>query len=100
MFTLLFTAFLPRVGVQFNWVTYHWIVGAVLSVSIMFHIIHASFFMDFWSIWPDRIDLRDARRRTLRFMGSPRHRRRSLQSIRWKTSSTIPPSSPQVCLQS
>jgi len=69
MFTLLFTAFLPRVGVQFPWVTYHWIAGAVLTVSIIFHIIHASFFMDFWAIWPDRIDLRDAWRRTLRSAG-------------------------------
>jgi len=24
MFTLLFTAFLPKAGVQFNWVLYHW----------------------------------------------------------------------------
>ncbi|MFZ1136071.1 MAG: cytochrome b/b6 domain-containing protein, partial [Candidatus Korobacteraceae bacterium] len=71
MFTLLFTAFLPKVGVQFDWVTYHWIAGAVLTLSIMFHVIHASFFMDFWSIWPDRIDLRDAKRRTLRFFGKP-----------------------------
>ena len=69
MFTLLFTAFLPRVGIQFDWVTYHWIAGAVLTASILFHIIHASFLMDFWSIWPDRIDLRDAWRRILRFMG-------------------------------
>ena len=69
MFTLLFTAFLPKVGVQFDWVTYHWIAGSVLTVSILFHIIHASFFMDFWSIWPDRIDMRDARRRILRFVG-------------------------------
>jgi cytochrome b subunit of formate dehydrogenase len=71
MFTLLFTAFLPRVGVQFPWVTYHWIAGVVLTASILFHIIHASFFMDFWAIWPDRIDLRDAWRRTLRFAGKP-----------------------------
>jgi cytochrome b subunit of formate dehydrogenase len=71
MFTLLFTAFLPKVGVQFPWVTYHWIAGVVLSVSIIFHIIHASFFLDFWAIWPDRIDLRDAWRRTLRFVGKP-----------------------------
>ncbi|MFZ3213218.1 MAG: cytochrome b/b6 domain-containing protein [Terriglobales bacterium] len=71
MFTLLFTAFLPKVGIQFNWVTYHWIAGAVLTVSILFHVIHASFFMDFWSIWPDRIDLRDAQRRILRFVGKP-----------------------------
>jgi cytochrome b subunit of formate dehydrogenase len=69
MFTLLFTAFLPKLGVQFPWVTFHWIAGAVLSVSIIFHIIHASFFMDFWAIWPDQIDLRDAWRRTLRFAG-------------------------------
>ncbi len=69
MFTLLFTAFLPKVGIPFNWVTYHWIAGSVLTVSILFHIVHASFFMDFWSIWPDRIDMRDAKRRILRFMG-------------------------------
>ena len=35
MLTLLFTAFLPKVGVKFNWVTYHWIAGAVLTVSIL-----------------------------------------------------------------
>jgi cytochrome b subunit of formate dehydrogenase len=69
MFTLLFTAFLPKVGIQFDWVTYHWIAGTVLTISILFHIIHASFFLDFWSIWPDRIDIRDAGRRILRFMG-------------------------------
>ncbi len=63
MFTLLFTAFLPKVGIQFNWVTFHWIAGAVLTVSIVFHIIHASFWLDFWSIWPDRIDLDDAWKR-------------------------------------
>ena len=69
MFVLLFTAFLPKVGVQFNWVTYHWIAGSVLTASILFHIIHASFFMDFWSIWPDRADLQDGWSRFLRFMG-------------------------------
>ncbi|MBS1852047.1 MAG: cytochrome b/b6 domain-containing protein [Acidobacteria bacterium] len=69
MFTLLFTAFLPRVGVQFDWVTYHWIAGVVLTLSILFHIVHATFYMDFWSIWPDRADLEDARRRVQRFLG-------------------------------
>ena len=71
MFTLLFTAFLPKVGVQFDWITYHWIAGAVLTASVVFHIFHASFFLDFWSIWPDKVDLRDARRRILRSMGKP-----------------------------
>jgi len=69
MFTLLFTAFLPKVGVQFNWVAYHWIAGVVLTISIIFHIVHASFFLDFWSIWPDRTDLEDAWKRVQRFMG-------------------------------
>jgi cytochrome b subunit of formate dehydrogenase len=71
MFTLLFTAFLPRVGVQFNWVTYHWIAGVVLTISVIFHIFHASIFLDFWSIWPDRADIEDARKRVHRFMGKP-----------------------------
>ncbi len=69
MFTLLFTAFLPKVGVRFDWVTYHWIAGIVLTVSVLFHIFHATFVMDFWSIWPDRIDIRDAGRRLRRFFG-------------------------------
>jgi len=69
MFTLLFTAFLPKIGIQFNWVTYHWIAGTVLIVSVIFHIFHASFWLDFWAIWPDRADLRDAVRRVRRFLG-------------------------------
>jgi cytochrome b subunit of formate dehydrogenase len=69
MFTLLFTAFLPKVGVPFNWVTYHWIAGLVLTASIVFHIVHASLFLDFWSIWPDKIDLEDSVKRIKRFFG-------------------------------
>lgn len=71
MFTLLFTAFLPKVGIRFNWITYHWIAGVVLTASILFHVIHASFFLDFWSIWPDRTDVEDASRRVRRFFGMP-----------------------------
>jgi cytochrome b subunit of formate dehydrogenase len=69
MFTLLFTAFLPKVGIRFNWVTYHWIAGTVLTASVIFHIIHASFWLDFWAIWPDKCDLDDAVKRVRRFMG-------------------------------
>jgi cytochrome b subunit of formate dehydrogenase len=69
MLTLLVTAFLPKVGYQFSWVTYHWIAGLVLTASIIFHIIHASFWMDFWSIWPDKIDIEDGKRRWLRATG-------------------------------
>ena len=71
MLTLLFTAFLPRVGVRFDWVVYHWVAGTVLTISVLFHIVHASFWLDFWSIWPDKADLEDALRRVQRFMGRP-----------------------------
>jgi cytochrome b subunit of formate dehydrogenase len=71
MLALLITAFLPRVGVKFPWVTYHWIAGLVLTASILFHIIHASFFLNFWSIWPDKEDMEDAGRRMRRALGKP-----------------------------
>ena len=69
MFALLFTAFLPKLGYRFNWVLYHWIAGTVLTASILFHIVHATFYLDFWSIWPDRADIEDAWKRFQRFMG-------------------------------
>ncbi len=69
MFTLLITAFLPRVGVQFAWVKYHWIAGIVLTVSILYHIVHATFWLDRWSIWPDKADIEDATRRFKRALG-------------------------------
>jgi cytochrome b subunit of formate dehydrogenase len=77
MLTLLFTAFLPKLGVRFDWITYHWIAGAVLTASVVFHVIHASFWLDFWSIWPDREDLKDAVKRVRRFlvMNTPPPRR-------------------------
>jgi len=69
MFALLITAFVPRMGYPFDWVTWHWIAGLVLTASIIFHIFHATFFMDFWSIWPDKTDWEDAKRRWLRATG-------------------------------
>lgn len=51
MFTLLFTAFLPIMGFRFPWVTWHWMAGIVLTASIIFHIVHATVWLDFWSIW-------------------------------------------------
>lgn len=71
MLALLITAFLPKIGIQFDWVLYHWIAGLLLTISILFHIVHASFVLDFWSIWPDKTDIRDAVRRVLRFFGKP-----------------------------
>jgi len=69
LLTSLATAFLPKVGVRFAWVTVHWLAGIALTASVLYHVVHASFWLDFRSIWPDRVDLEDAGRRTRRALG-------------------------------
>jgi len=69
MFTLLLTAFLPIAGVKFAWVTWHWTAGLVLAASITFHVIHASFWLDFWSIWVGPKDLPELRAEIMRELG-------------------------------
>jgi formate dehydrogenase subunit gamma len=69
MMTLLFTAFLPIVGVQFAWVTWHWMAGLVLAATIVFHIIHATFWLDFWSIWVGPKDIPELKAEILREFG-------------------------------
>ncbi len=66
---LLFTGFLPVVGIQFPWITIHWVSGVVLTLSVGYHIIHATFFLDFWSIWIHPSELGDAGRRLKRTLG-------------------------------
>lgn len=69
MFVLLFTAFLPIAGVRFPWVQWHWMAGLVLIAAIAFHIIHASFFLDFWSIWVGPKDIPEFKAEILREFG-------------------------------
>jgi formate dehydrogenase subunit gamma len=69
MFGLLLTAFLPVAGVKFAWVTWHWIAGLVLTASIVFHIVHASLWLDFWSIWVGPKDLPELKAEILRELG-------------------------------
>jgi len=69
MFVLLFTAFLPVVGVKFAWVTWHWMAGLVLTGSIIFHIVHASVWLDFWSIWVGPKDIPELKAEILRELG-------------------------------
>ncbi len=40
MLVLLFTGFLPIVGIQFSWVFIHWVAGLVLIATVVFHILH------------------------------------------------------------
>jgi cytochrome b subunit of formate dehydrogenase len=69
MLTLLITSFAPILGWKFDWVQIHWIAGIVLTISIVYHIIHASFWLDFWSIWLNKEDVNEAITRFKRAMG-------------------------------
>jgi cytochrome b subunit of formate dehydrogenase len=69
MFVLLFTAFLPIVGIRFAWVQWHWIAGLVLTGAIIYHIIHATFWLDFWSIWVGPKDIPEFKIEMLRELG-------------------------------
>jgi cytochrome b subunit of formate dehydrogenase len=59
MLILLATAFLPILGIKFAWVDIHWITGLVLTAIVLFHIIRASFWQNFWSMMIDTSDLKD-----------------------------------------
>lgn len=69
MLSLLLTAFLPIVGVKFAWVYWHWMAGILLTASIMFHIVHATFVLDFWSIWVGPKDIPEFKAEMAREMG-------------------------------
>jgi formate dehydrogenase subunit gamma len=57
--TLLATAFLPIVGVEFGWVTPHWITGVVLILAVLFHVVRALFWQSLRTVWIGAADLRD-----------------------------------------
>ena len=69
MFVLLITAFFPIAGLQFPWVTWHWVAGVVLTGSILYHIIHATFWLDFWSMWIGPSDIPELKAELLRELG-------------------------------
>ena len=69
MLVLLATGFLPIIGLEFAWLSIHWVAGVILILCILYHIVHASFFLDFWSIWILPSDLKEAVQRTKRQLG-------------------------------
>ncbi len=48
---LLGTGFLPVLCIHFDWVAIHWIAGLVLIGSIIFHVIHTVFWLNWRDIW-------------------------------------------------
>ena len=69
LLTCLFTAFLPILGWKFEWVTAHWIAGIVLTVAVLFHIVRAVVWQDFWAMVPGPRDLRSSWRFAMRALG-------------------------------
>ena len=57
------------VGVKFAWVEWHWMAGILLTGSIIFHIVHATFFLDFWSIWVGPKDIPEFKAEMMREFG-------------------------------
>jgi formate dehydrogenase subunit gamma len=57
--TLLGTAFVPILGVEFPWVTAHWLTGLVLIAAVLFHTLRALLFQRLRSIWIGRRDVSD-----------------------------------------
>lgn len=58
--TLLGTAFLPILGLNFPWVTVHWMAGIALGVVVLWHIVRALFWQDWRAMAIGPRDLRDA----------------------------------------
>jgi cytochrome b subunit of formate dehydrogenase len=51
MLALLFTGFLPILGLRFAWVDAHWIAGVILIALVLFHIFRALFVVRFADMW-------------------------------------------------
>ena len=94
MLTLLITGFFPIVGIQFPWLTIHWVSGILLTISILYHVVHATFFLDFWSIWILPSDLKEGWQRMKRQMGQaasgiPKHGKYPLDHKLYHTAVTL-----------
>ncbi len=56
---LLATALLPILGIEFAWVTIHWVTGLILVVLVVLHIVRAVLYQDLRSMWISLSDIRD-----------------------------------------
>ena len=56
---LLFTGVLPIIGVEFAWLTLHWISGLVLTAAVLFHVLRSVLQKDLMSVWISKSDLQE-----------------------------------------
>jgi cytochrome b subunit of formate dehydrogenase len=57
---LMGSAFLPIVGINFNWIPVHWISGMLLTLAVVFHLYRALFVHGIATMMPNGGDIRDA----------------------------------------
>src|SRR5229473_1061988 len=68
--TLLATAFLPIIGVKFDWLGLHWMTGVVLTVLVIYHIVRASIWQSLRSMMIDTADIANGWRRLAGLFGA------------------------------
>ena len=56
---LMVTGIFPIIGIEFSWLTIHWIAGLVLTVAVVFHIVRSLFWLDLKSMWISPGDLKE-----------------------------------------
>ena len=59
VFVLLFTGVLPIIGIDFSWLTIHWIAGIILTGAVVFHIIRSIFWQKPKEMWVSRQDIQE-----------------------------------------
>lgn len=59
VFVLLFTGVLPIIGVDFNWLTIHWVAGLVLTGAVLFHTVRALFWQKPKEMWVSARDFQE-----------------------------------------
>ena len=56
---LLFTGVMPIIGINFAWLTIHWVSGLVLTAAVLFHILRSVWVKDLMSVWISAKDLKE-----------------------------------------
>ena len=59
VFVLLITGVFPIIGIEFAWLTIHWIAGLILTAAVLFHTIRSLFWQDLKSMWISASDLKE-----------------------------------------
>jgi cytochrome b subunit of formate dehydrogenase len=68
--TLLATAFLPIIGIKFDWLGLHWMTGVALAVLVIYHIVRASIWQSLRSMMIDTADIANGWRRVAGLFGA------------------------------